>query len=201
MIGRIFNELFVDRRGLLFLAQGQEGFFVLIDGSLATDAGNPVIGVTLRERFESIIGRGGKYAKDVSAVGTGRLDRRDGGDVGEADGDAEAGRLLVFVDREEIGAKDEVGGFPRGAKDVFMLDATEDLAGLHNAVEFEAAVLIDGREGIEVDLAIAGRGHRSEMRVLRDLNGGGFDTKPLRGSGPREHLIHGVSLFFPVEEE
>lgn len=195
MIGRVFDELFLDRRWLLFLGQGQEGFFILVDGSLATDAGNPVIGVTLGEGFKSIIGGGCKDPKNISAVGTGRFDRGDGGDVGEADGDTEAGRFLVFVDREEIGTKDEVGRLPRGAKDVFMLDATEDLTGLHDAVEFEATVLIDGREGVEVDLAIAGRRGRSEVRVLWDIDGGGFDAIPLRRVRSREHLSHRVSLF------
>jgi hypothetical protein len=168
--------------------QSHEGGLVLVAGNFSADAINPVIGVALREHLETVVLGRGEDAEDMLAIGAGRFDWGNGCHFGEADGDADAGGLLILVDGEKIGPQDEVGGFPGGTEDMLVLDAPADPSGLQDAVEFEAAVLVDGGEGIQVDVTVAGR-RRAEMDgVVGDLDGGGSALSLRRGTS--QYLIH-----------
>lgn len=71
--------------------------------------------------------------------------------VGKGDLVPQLGLLFVTVNGKQVGSEDEMYGPPR----LCLPGAFHDMAGLDNAIEFEAAILVDGREGIKVQLAAA----------------------------------------------
>ena len=73
---------------------------------------------------------------------------------------------------------------------MLVLDSSEDATAFQDTVEFEAAIFIDGREGIEIHLAISRRG-RAEMRMIRNLDGGGSVGESFGERRTSEHRIHG----------
>ena len=113
-----------------------------------------------------VIARGREDAKDVLYLLFGVLLAGDGGDLGEGDLVAELGLVLVAVDGEQIGTEDDVNRLPllqgvsrqgrgeRRARDggsyLGLASALHDGASLDEAVELEAAVLVDGRHGAAV---------------------------------------------------
>ena len=56
---------------------------------------------------------------------------------------------LVTVYGEKIGPQDDVYGLPR----LCFAGTLGDLTGLDDAIEFKTAILVDGRKGIESELA------------------------------------------------
>lgn len=71
---------------------------------------------------------------------------------------------------------------------MFMLNPSGNAAALEHAVEFEASVLVDGGEGIQIHMAATRRGW---AEMFRNPDGGGFVAEPFGERGTSQHRIHG----------
>lgn len=152
VIGCVVDELLVDSRGFLLTGQAEESSLVFVVRDGGANPCDPFLSIAFSWSFEAIVCRWGKDAENMSPGGSGRFDGCDGGHFGERHGDTEAGGLLVLVHGKEVWSEDEVGGFPRGAKDMFVLDSTADPPRLQDAIEFEAPILVDGGKWILISI-------------------------------------------------
>lgn len=95
-----------------------------------------------------VVPRRGEESKDMLGLALGVLLTGNSSEIREGDLMAKFGLGLVTVYGQEIGPQDNVDGFPR----LCLASTLGDLAGLDDAVEFETAILVDGRESVEGEL-------------------------------------------------
>jgi hypothetical protein len=73
---------------------------------------------------------------------------------------------------------------------VFVLHTPGDPTGLEDAIEFEATILVDRGESVDIDLAVAGGGRAETRERIRDWDSGGFGALLLRSQGTSKDLTH-----------
>jgi len=124
--------------------------FMLVDAGLVADHMDPLLSVLVGGGCEVVVAGGGENAKDVLDLFLRVLLAGDGSDVGEGDLVAQLSLVVVAVDGEQVGAQDQVDGLPL----LRLAGALHDGAALDDAVELEAAVLVDRRgrhAGLDLD--------------------------------------------------